>query len=173
MKFTIVLIRIDSLFQRNLKITRVKRIGKANVARLCSTNTRVAVYCRQMDAHMYVQKNDKPTDDHYTCYFMTTCFRSDWVPGDILYRYHTCSARSRYAQNFTINTMLFEWAYFVGSIYCLRSILWFYSAIYYPTVYIRSNCLFFAISWVTELLTSQYFWHLTGTIPWHVFPLRC
>ena len=39
---------------------------------------------------------------------------------------------------------------------------------YYPTVYIRSNCLFFAMSWVTELLTGQYFWLLTGTIPWPV-----
>ena len=45
--------------------------------------------------------------------------------------------------------------------------------IYYPTVYIRSNCLFFAMSWVTELLPSQYFLLLTGTIPWPGFPLRC
>ena len=47
---------------------------------------------------------------------------------------------------------------------------------YYPTVYngirslyTRSNCLFFALSWVTELLPSQYFWLLTGTIPWPGF----
>ena len=44
---------------------------------------------------------------------------------------------------------------------------------YYSTVHIRSNCLFFAISWVTELLTSQYFWLLTGTIPWPGYPLPC
>ena len=35
--------------------------------------------------------------------------------------------------------------------------------IYYPTVYIRSNCLFFAMSWVSELLPGQYFF----TIDWH------
>ena len=36
-------------------------------------------------------------------------------------------------------------------------IIWSFFWFYYPTVYIRSNCLFFAISWVTPLLTSQYF----------------
>ena len=29
------------------------------------------------------------------------------------------------------------------------------SQTYYPTLYIQSNCLFCAMSWVTELLTSQ------------------
>ena len=33
---------------------------------------------------------------------------------------------------------------------------------YYPTVYIQSNCLFFAMSWVTKLLTRQYFRLLTA-----------
>ena len=37
---------------------------------------------------------------------------------------------------------------------------------YYPTVYIRSSCLFFAMSLGTELLTSQYIRLLTSTIPW-------
>ena len=45
--------------------------------------------------------------------------------------------------------------------------------IYYPNVYIRSNCLFFAMSWVTELLPSHFFLILTGTIPRPGFPLRC
>ena len=34
---------------------------------------------------------------------------------------------------------------------------------YYPTVYIRSNCLFFAISWVTEIFHRSINW----TIDWH------
>ena len=34
-----------------------------------------------------------------------------------------------------------------------------------PNNYKRSNCLFFAVSWVTELLLRQLFWILTGTIP--------
>ena len=34
---------------------------------------------------------------------------------------------------------------------------------YYPTVYIRSNCLFFAMSCVTEL----FHWSINMTIDWH------
>ena len=37
------------------------------------------------------------------------------------------------------------------------------SNIYYPTVYIRSNCLFFAMSWVTELFHRS----INMTIDWH------
>ena len=35
--------------------------------------------------------------------------------------------------------------------------------IYYPTVYMRSNCLFFAMSWVTDL----FHWSINMTIDWH------
>ena len=37
------------------------------------------------------------------------------------------------------------------------------SLFYYPTVYIRSNCLFFATSWVTELFNRS----INMTIDWH------
>ena len=43
--------------------------------------------------------------------------------------------------------------------HCAWCIIWDY----YPTVYIRSNCLFFAMSWVTELFHRS----IIMTIDWH------
>ena len=45
---------------------------------------------------------------------------------------------------------------------------------YYPNIYIYGVIVFFfAMSWVTDLLIGQYYWLLTGTIPWPGFPIRC
>ena len=44
--------------------------------------------------------------------------------------------------------------------------------LYYPIVYIQSNCLYFAVMshWT---IAQSIFWLLTGTIPWPGLPLRC
>ena len=86
--------------------------------------------------------------------FYVWIFRNDWIFNS----YFALLAMGKYLAE---SPLAAHWhSYDVVFMFC---VYWVNSIYYYPTVYIRSNCLFFAMSWVTELFHRS----INMTIDWH------